>query len=95
MSTKKNWFSKRRVFIFLLSILIAAYWIFSKDARTYESKIPGAVIEILWLPMVIMVFALPLGAIGLWVKDKFDPRSLYLYTFLVGIGTVLWMFLRG
>jgi hypothetical protein len=94
MSTKKNWFSKRRVVIFLLSILVAAYWAVGKDAREYDSKIPGAIIEILWVPMIIMLFALPLAAIGLWAKDKFNPRSLYLYTCLVGIATVAWMFLK-
>jgi hypothetical protein len=92
MSTKKNWYSKRRVVIFLLSVLVAVYWFVAKDTSTYSSKIPGAVIEVLWLPMIILLFALPLASIGLWAKDKFNPRSIYLYAFLVGIATVVWIF---
>lgn len=95
MATKKNWLSKRRIVIFLLSVCTAVYWVVSKDAKSYNSKLPGAIVEILWLPMIILVFALPLAAIGLWAKDKFNLRSIYLYTFLIGAATVTWIFTRG
>lgn len=95
MTTEKNWFSKRRIVIFLLGVCTAVFWVVSKDAKSYSSKLPGAIVEILWLPMIILVFALPLAAIGLWAKDKFDLRSIYFYTFLIGAATVAWLFTRG
>lgn len=91
MQTEKNWLSKQRVLIFLLSVAVGIYWVVGKRINVYEWKLAGAISEILWLPMLILLFAMPLAAIGLWVKDKFDLRSLYLYAFLIGLSVVSWV----
>lgn len=94
MSTpRKNWLSKQRLLFVLIEILVAAYWIAAALRSPYSFKWLGAVFEILWLPMIIALFAMPLAALGLWAKDRFNIRSVYLYVFIAGAvlaGLVIW-----
>lgn len=80
---------KQSKIVFMLSLLVAAYWYFGKAMDVYHIKILGTIFEILWLPMIILLFALPIVSIGFFVKDKFNIRSLYLYSLLVGAGAIL------
>ena len=80
---------KQSRIVFILSVLVAAYWYSGKAMDVYHIKILGTVFEILWLPMIILLFALPIVSIGFFVKDKFNIRSLYLYSLLVGAGAIL------
>ena len=80
---------KQSRIVFLLSVLVAVYWWLGKIVDVYQNKFAGALFEILWLPMIILLFALPLVSIGFFVKDKFNLRSLYLYSLLVGAGAIL------
>jgi len=45
----------------------------------------GTLFEILWLPMLAALFILPVLSFILLVKNKFNPRSLYLYSFIVSL----------
>ncbi|MES2328613.1 MAG: hypothetical protein V4539_03355 [Bacteroidota bacterium] len=81
--------TKQSKIVLVLSILVAAYWYLGKTYNVYQTKVAGAVFEILWLPMIILLFALPIVSIGFFVKDKFNPRSFYLYSLLIGVGAIL------
>jgi hypothetical protein len=70
-------------------MLVAAYWYFGKTLDVYIKKVLGAISEILWLPMIILLFVLPIVSIGFFVKDKFNIRSFYLYSLLIGVGAIL------
>jgi hypothetical protein len=80
---------KQSKIVFLLSVFVAVYWWLGKTVDMYQTKFAGAIFEILWLPMIILLFALPIVSIGFFVKDKFNLWSLYLYSLLVGIGAIL------
>jgi hypothetical protein len=74
--------------LFLLCLAVAAFWCIGRFINVYHFAFVGAVFEILWLPMIAMVFILPVISAALWVKQKFNPRSLYLYSFLM-VATLL------
>lgn len=87
--TKHFRHTKQSKLILVLSILVAAYWYFGKTLDVHNQKFIGAVAEILWLPMIILLFALPIVSLGFFVKDKFNTRSFYLYSLLIGVGAIL------
>ena len=56
-------------------------WFKTKEANRFP--VIGAIYEILWIGMVIVLFGMPFYSFIMWVKNKFDFRSLYLYSFLI------------
>lgn len=75
--------------IFIGSIVIFVYWLSSQVIDIYRFTATGVVFELLWLPMFAMLFILPVLAFVFWVKERFKGRSLYLYSLLICITTVL------
>lgn len=70
-------------FILILSLLISMYWLLGQLIHVYSQAIVGAIFEILWLPAIAMTFILPALSFMFLVKEKFDIRSLYLYSILI------------
>ena len=75
--------SQRSKIIFVLSILVSAFWYLGKNVNVYRYAFIGAVFEILWLPMLGMLCLLPLISLFLWVREKFSIKSLYLYAIIL------------
>ncbi|MGY6560500.1 MAG: hypothetical protein ACXITV_00175, partial [Luteibaculaceae bacterium] len=57
--------------VFILSLLAAGYWWFGKFFDVYKFAVIGAVAELLWLPALFLLIALPIVALVLWIRDKF------------------------
>ncbi|KJF45565.1 hypothetical protein LH29_09500 [Draconibacterium sediminis] len=76
--------------ILILSVVVVIYW--AVTSRVDLSGIKGSdiVFEILWLPMLAGLFGLLITTLMLWIKTKFNLRSLYLYSFLILLGSILW-----
>ena len=68
------------------------YWVIDLEAN-YKYAVVGALIEILWLPMILLLFLLPLFCFFFWMKEKWSLKSLFLYSFLIGIATVVGLIL--
>lgn len=79
--------------IFLLSLLVTIFWNSSQLFNVYKIAAIGALFEFLWLPMLMLLFSVPIISFVFWVKDKFNLRSLYFYSFLLSGGTVAAKFL--
>jgi len=69
--------------VFIVSLLVAAFWLAGNYINIYNSKIAGALFEILWLPMIAMLFILPVLSGINWLRQKFTCRSLYPWSILV------------
>ena len=77
--------------IIALSILILSYWLLSKTIDVYQITIIGVLSEILWFPMIAMLFLLPIINTYAIFKNK---NSLFLYFNLaLNIITILIVFL--
>ena len=85
--------SKTEKTVFLISLFVALYWILGQTINIYLIAFVGAVYEILWLPLIILLFGLPVLSFVFWVKEKFFVRSLFLYSFIIGIGSILFLML--
>jgi hypothetical protein len=75
--------------LFLLSIFISAFWIVGKNINVYQTKITGAIFEILWLPMILLLFITPCLAAYFWKKEKFVLKSMNLLTIIASVIFVL------
>jgi len=57
--------------VLFLSILVSLFWFASQFINIYRFALVGAIFEILWLPMILMVFCLPLISFYYLLKEKF------------------------
>ena len=90
-----NSFSNKKasVVVFALSWIVALFWILGNLFDVYQFAVTGAVFEILWLPVLALTFFLPVVTIVLFIKDKFNFKSLNFYSLLLVVGTALAMIL--
>ena len=80
---------KTNVMIFLLSIFVCLYWTLSIVINVYQQPVIGAIYEILWLFMIIGLFAIPVVSFVFWSRSRFNIKSLYFYSFLISIITIV------
>jgi hypothetical protein len=85
--------SKTSISIFLLSIMVSGYWMLGKVVHVNRFALLGAIFEILWLPALVMLFVLPTISIVMLFKEKTNIRSLYFYSFIIVVTTLLVLFL--
>jgi len=81
--------------VFILSIIVPGYWWMGHVINVYSFAFVGAIFEILWLPVLLMLFVLPIISLILLIKEKVNFRSLYLYSLLIGFATILFMIFSG
>jgi len=75
--------------IFLVTLGASIFWIITKLVPIYENKIVGAVYEMLWLPVVIILFILPLFSFLLWAGEKFQVKSAHLFSIILAAIAIL------
>jgi hypothetical protein len=83
-----------RIF-FILSVVGLIFCILGQVTDVYRYKVTGAIFEILWLPMLLIIFVLPVISAVFLIKERLNPRSLYLYSFLISAGSVLLVVFSG
>jgi len=76
---------------FISSIVVLVFWSAGQVIDVYHFPAVGAIFEILWLFMLLMLFILPIIAMVFLIQDKFNFRSLYLYTIIVTVINILLM----
>ena len=81
--------------ILYVSILVFLFWTCSRFINVYRFALVGAIFEILWLPMILMLFCLPVISCYYLFKEKFSIHSTYLYVFLLMLFTFLILSLQG
>jgi hypothetical protein len=80
METKRN---RHRILIASLLlvaiILITVFWLTGKNVNVYQASFVGAIFEIIWLPMILFTFILPLVCIYFWSSERWSYKSPFLY----------------
>ncbi len=75
--------SQKSKIVFALSVLVSVFWYIGQTVDVYRFSFVGVFFEILWLPMVVMFFLLPVISIYFLCKERFSIKSLYLYSILI------------
>jgi len=78
--------------IFILSLLSSGYWLSSRFIDFSQTAVLSAFSEILWLPMLGLLFFIPVLSPVFWIKAKLSIKSLYLYATLLNLLTIVFMF---
>lgn len=86
MSTKQLSLEKP---LFIVSMISCLYWTISQNMNVYNYAFAGALYEILWLPMVVLLVGIPFISGYQWYKDKFKMTSWSMYTILLSIVTII------
>ena len=81
--------SRTSKIVFLLSIIVSGFWWLGQVVNVYSFDVVGVVFEIFWLPVLALLFVLPIISLILLLKEKINIRSLYVYSTLLGFTTIL------
>jgi hypothetical protein len=87
--------SKKSKVVFILSIIVSVFWVMGQSFNVYYFAVVGAIFEILWLPMIALLIILPIVSLIYLVKEKFNLKSLFLYSFLILTAAFLYISLRN
>jgi len=82
---------KRSAIVFAVTMIVTLYWYLPLLINVYRFRIIGAIYEILWIFMIVGLFALPVISFIFWVKNKFDTRSLYFYSLIISLACILFL----
>lgn len=86
----ENAITNKKFFV-VFNILILSYWLLCKTIDVYKYTIIGVLSEILWFPMLFLLFILPIINTYAIFKNK---NSLFLYFNLaLNLTTILIVFL--
>lgn len=81
--------SSKSKIILLLSILVFTFWLLTRIINVYRFAVVGAIFESLWLSMLALLFILPILSWVFFWKESFNKRSLYLYSLLIIVATII------
>jgi len=79
------------VIVFALTMIVTIYMYLPLVISVYRFPIVGAIYEILWIFMILGVFALPVISFIFWAKNKFNLRSLYFYSLIISLVSILFL----
>jgi len=82
---------KGSAIVFALTIMVTLYWYLPLLINVYRFPIVGAIYEILWIFMLVGLFALPVVSFIFWSKNKFNLRSLYFYSLIISLAGLLFL----
>ena len=79
---------KKGTVLLVSSIALALFWLFVNQFKVYDNALVGAVVEMLWLVMLLLLVALPVLGIIFWHKQHWKFPSVYFFSLLLNIGTI-------
>ncbi len=77
-----------------LSILLSLFWSIGTQVNIYSNKIVGAIFEFMWLPVILLLFILPIICIIRLFKTSYTNKQLSIYSLLILTITIAFVFFR-
>ena len=74
--------------ILILSLFVLIYWFIGHNSNIYKYTIVGVIYELLWLPMLFLLFTLPILSIFMMVNNRFKQSSLWFLCIGIQIFTI-------
>lgn len=87
---KKNRTSKLYL---ILSMVVFIFWLLSRVINVYHFAFVGAIFEILWFPVILLMLILPVLTLISWRNEKFNLCSLHLFALIIIAITTIMIFL--
>ncbi len=88
--------SKLSRIIFFTTFPVSLFWLLTAgfEINIYKHAVVGAIFELLWLPVIVLSFILPVCALIFWVRERFKLNSLNAYALLFMVVTVVFIFYK-
>ncbi len=67
-----DFIEKQSKIILVLSLLVLTYWVITSLIDVYQYPVVGAIYELLWFPLLLLFFVLPIVNLVMFVKNKFS-----------------------
>ena len=83
---------RESVLVFISTLIVSAFWLSSLMVNVYDESLGGAVYDFVSVVMLLALFGLPFLTLKRCIRNRFNSRSLYLYSFLLSLITVLILF---
>lgn len=80
---------------FIFSIVVFLFWVLINKVATSELVLVGVILELLWMPMCLSLFIIPILSYLAWKKEHYHANSLHLYAIFMVILTILWVMIRN
>lgn len=74
-----------------LSIFMLLYWLFCRIVNVYKYVVLGVISEILWFPMVVLLFVVPIINVYLVIKNK--NNVINFINLLLNLMTIFFLFI--
>ncbi len=74
---------KLNFLVFALSIIVFLFWFIGTNYNIHSNELVNGFFELLSLPMLILLFAIPVISIANIIKNGFSLKSFDLYSILV------------
>lgn len=75
--------------VFISSLITLGFWILGKTIDVYQIAWLGAIFELFWLLILLILFSLPVISFIFLIKEEFNLRSLFLYSLLISVLTII------
>ena len=84
-NTLSNGNAKTGTIILVINVLFLAVWMVAQNINIYKVVLVGAIYEMIWLPLIICLFSLPIVSFIFWKKDSFNIKSKFLYLIVLAV----------
>lgn len=78
-------------FLVALHVIVSVFWLFFRNFDIYSIHVLGIAAEVVWFPMILLLFFLPVVDFVLWLGDKFRWNSGFFYLLLMAAVSLLYI----
>ena len=92
MTTVNN--KPKLVLLLVFFFITNSFWLVANTIPVYDYVLLGVIFEILWLPMILLTFAIPVVSLVFFFKDGRNVKSWFLYIAIVSLLLIVIYFLQ-
>lgn len=92
---KKLLFKRKDLLLLGFTFLVLLFWLVSNTVNVYKYAIVGAVFEMMWLPMILLLVVIPILSLVFWAKEKWSFKIAYLLSVLIPIAFLIYVITQG
>lgn len=77
--------------VFYAAMAVCAFWYFTNLVNLNNYHILDVIVKLLWLPMLIILYLIPIICLLVLIGKKFNFRSFYFYALILCFVTILFV----
>ena len=82
---------KRSKKIFFTAVVVCSFWLLINVFKFYKSEVLAIVVKILFFPMLIILFLIPIVCLLFLLRKKFNAKSYYFYSLILCFITIIFV----